>query len=140
MAIGEMEMMHIIPRKPYFHHVPLSPVYCHLVFLWQNEIIPVLDLNAYFDVGDDDINDFERFTCIINYSNENGKVSFGGLLLSSIPVRISVADEQACELPDDIRNLHYFSRSCFYTPDSGATPILNLSRLFSAQPEFLQSA
>lgn len=132
-AIGELEMLHIILGRQRFYTIPRSPVYCRNVFLWQGQVIPVFDLDIFLhdvrelpEPGDDP----ERYICVINYCDPASRVHHGALLLRDLPVRISVSDEQMCDLPDNAGKLREISSSCFNEPSTGPVPVLNLSRVF----------
>lgn len=133
-AAGEFELVHILPDKPKLFGVPKAPHYCQQVLIWQNKIIPVMNLAI-------------RFGYEITVSNENSIISifayrlsttesieYGALFINTAPRRIEVADSQACALPADLQVWTPYVWSCFQ--DLGtqkAIPILRFERLFAHQ-------
>ena len=132
-AIGEFEMLHIILGRQRFFAIPRTPDHCRSVFIWQGQILPVFDLSVYLRTEKTDADSVirtERYTCIVNYRDPADSVQHGALLLYDLPVRITVSDDQMCELPDNNKKLRTISNSCFQDPGHGPVPVLNLARIF----------
>lgn len=45
-AVGEREMVHLV-QLPTVFDIPDAPRYCRQVLLWQEGIVPILDLAAW---------------------------------------------------------------------------------------------
>jgi len=134
-AIGEFEMLHIVLGRQRFFSVPRTPDYCCFVFLWQGQIVPVFDLGIYLDNSEKEAvysNLQERYVCIVKYRTPDNNVNHGALHLSELPVRISVSDDQQCDLPD--KSLTEISHSCFLEAESGPVPVLDLTKIFCNPP------
>ena len=127
-AVGEQEMTHFIPA-PELHPVPLSPVYCNEVLIWQDNIVPVLDLAAW--LHDSPVNRRQSVVGIIVYQESPGAPThFGALHLANVPNRVQVTDEQSCDLPEQPVRWQEVAISCF-ADAQGAVPILDLGYIFS---------
>lgn len=124
-AVGERELIHLVER-PTLLEVPLSPYYCRQAMLWNDLLLPTLDLAAWLhgQVGDS----HQKLTGIVAYhSGQN--VSYGALLLADIPERVQINDSQACPLPEYPSNWDQLAISCFRRGEK-PIPILDLPYLF----------
>lgn len=67
---------------------------------------------------------------IIAYQNQPlSRIQYAAIDLSIIPKRLTVSDEQACALTEDIAHWRAYSISCFQLQEN-AIPVLDLSRVF----------
>jgi len=137
-AIGEQEMVHIIPEWVRLQPIPYSPGHCHKVFIWQGQLIPVFDLHAYIHPQDvtatDTALDVSPIISIVAYTDADDAVGFGGLLLGALPFRTDVVDDQLCDFPDSEDRWQNIAVSCFSDPAGGSTPVLDLPRIFGSAP------
>ena len=137
-AIGEHEMVHIIPEWVRLQPIPHCPDYCHKVFVWQGQLIPVFELQTYLwpqdSVTTDAAQEATPIICIVAYENDNHVVGYGGLLLNALPFRTDVIDDQLCSFPDDYHQWDDIAVSCFSDPVGGPTPVLDLPRIFCSAP------
>ena len=137
-AIGEYEMVHIIPEWVRLQAIPRCPEYCHKVFTWQGQLIPIFDPHVYIrpkgQVAADAAQNTTPVICIVAYEDDNHKVCYGGLLLNAIPFRTDVVDVQLCDFPDGNGKWNNIAVSCFSDPVGGRTPILDLPRIFCSAP------
>jgi len=135
-AIGEYEMVHIIPEWVRLQSIPLCPVYCHKVLMWQGQLIPVFDLQAWLrtqtGIVADTAQDAMPIICIVAYEDDNRTVGYGGILLSALPFRTDVLDDQLCDFPDDDDRWSAIAVSCFSDPGGGPAPVLDLARIFTS--------
>lgn len=136
-AVGEFELIHILPDDPELFNVPRSPAYCQQVFVWQNKIIPVMNLAKRFGLEKESAINNHVITSIFAYRAENtGLPEYGALLLNATPYRSEVSDAQACPLPTELYSWTHYVRSCFQeTETKKAIPILKLERLFGYQDQ-----
>ena len=132
-AIGERELQHIA-HSPAVFPIPLCPFYCNEVMIWNNLLLPVIDLASWVTDG--------RLTCrspllgIVAYQPHNQhSTSYAGLRLDSAPRRLSVQDNQACALPEDMPAWRKIAVSCFIYQKDIAVPVLDLPSIFSNKPE-----
>ncbi len=99
-AVGDREMVELV-RGQSVHAVPGSPSHCSSVLVWQDSIVPVMDL-AILDTGIGiDLSD--SYLCLLNYQDEpNSPLKQLALRVSEAPERIQVDDAQFCELSPDL--------------------------------------
>ena len=128
-AVGTRELLHLVDT-PVTYAVPYTPEYCRSVVLWQERVLPVMDIAARLGA----VPRTAPFLAVIGYQQQRGEYpQFGALMLSSPPRQLAVSDEQACELPDDGNAWRELSISCFDYQGS-AIPVLNLARIFGSTP------
>ena len=128
-ATGERELLQLL-YAPETHLVPRTPRHLSRVVLWNDRVLPVLDLDVL--LGRNEPATQIKFLAIIGYQpRPDGRLQFGALSLAAPPVRIVVGDEQGCPLPHELGTWRECFCSCF-AEDGCAIPVLDLSRLFSA--------
>ena len=134
-AVGHRELQHIV-HSPKTFTVPLCPSYCDEVFLWNDLLLPVIDLASWLSDG--------RQVCrnalvgIVAYQiHVPHTARYAALKLDSVPKRLRVYDNQACTLPEEIPAWHEIAVSCFTYQDHGPIPILDLASVFAARSKAL---
>jgi chemotaxis signal transduction protein len=134
-AVGEFELVHVLPDTPELFTLPKAPHYCRQVFVWQNRIIPVMNLAERFGLEKNAVTDKRVVVCIFAYRTEKTALpEYGALFLTAAPKRSEVSDTQACPLPTDLSSWANYVRCCFQDRESKqAIPILKLERLFTHQ-------
>ena len=137
-AVGEQEMVHIIPEWVRLQPIPRCPAHCHRVFVWQGQLVPVFDLHAFIFRRDaatvDNSPDAAPIISIVAYTDADDTVCLGGLLAGAIPFRTVVVDDQFCDFPDGADRWSKIAASCFTDPAAGPTPVLDLPRIFCSPP------
>jgi hypothetical protein len=128
-AVGERELVHLI-EAPTLLDVPLSPYYCRQALVWNNALLPAMDLAAWLRQG-------QPVQCrwplagVFAYQTKPGaEPAYGALLLAGIPERTRVADDSACALPKQPAGWRTLAVSCFKRGDD-PIPILDLPHLFT---------
>jgi len=138
-AVGDHEMAEYHQQRSY-HSVPGSPGYCSNVLVWQNNIVPVMDLSALqYGAG----GELENFSvCVLNYQ-ETPKTPLQHLALRVVraPQKIRVDDEHACEIPDNLQSgiLSQVCLACF-NYDGLPVMVLDIAQLCSAEFRDLANA
>jgi chemotaxis signal transduction protein len=127
-AVGERELVHLI-EAPTLLEVPLSPYYCRSVLVWNNTVLPAMDLAAWLR-GQPTPSRHRRAGVFAYQAKPGAEPAYGALLLADIPARVRVADEQACALPKRPGNWRALAVSCFKQGDN-PIPILDLPHIFS---------
>lgn len=127
-AVGEWELVHLIER-PVLLDIPVTPFYCRQVVLWENQILPALDLAAWLTGR---LMPREQMLAgVFAYQEQpGGALHYGVLLLDGVPTRRVVNDEEACALPAGPAGWREVAISCF-GDGAGAVPILDLPYIFS---------
>lgn len=124
-AVGAREVLHLIDT-PRLFDVPLAPAYCRQVVVWQERLLPVMDVAGRLGYGMQS----GPFLAVVGYQRMRGELpQFGALVLASPPRQVSVSDEQACDLPEEALHWKTLAISCF-DHQGDAVPVLNLSRAF----------
>ncbi|MGB5065524.1 MAG: chemotaxis protein CheW [Candidatus Competibacter sp.] len=128
-AVGERELIYLI-EAPTLLEVPLSPYYCRQTILWNNLLLPAMDLAAWLH-KQPKANNNRKLAGIVAYQPEpNVAPGYGALLLADTPKRVQVADTQACSLPERPNGWRELAISCFRQGED-AIPILDLPHLFT---------
>lgn len=129
-AVGTREVLHLVD-KPFTFSVPCTPGYCNRVVLWQERLLPVMDIAAR--VGAQPCSS-APFLAVIGYQRQRGEYpQFGALVLAAPPKQLAVSDESACRLPETNSVWRGLSISCFEHQGS-PVPVLDLCRLFGNGP------
>ena len=127
-AIGERAMLHIV-ENPLLEHIPQTPVTCQRVLIWENKILPVIDLTAR--LTHQSTTHGNSIVGIVGWQAQEGAASqYGALLFNAIPRKVRVHDDQFCNLPTAPPEWHDLAISCFLH-EGHAIPILDIPRLFS---------
>ena len=127
-AVGERELVHVI-ETPILLDVPYSPSYCRQVLVWNDIVLPAMDLAAW--LRRQPAQRQQTLAGVFAYQARPGAdPEYGALLLAGIPTRVRVADEQACALPKRPGNWRTLAISCF-KQDDNPIPILDLLYIFS---------
>ncbi|MBI4006227.1 MAG: hypothetical protein HY356_06125 [Gammaproteobacteria bacterium] len=135
-AVGNLEMIHLLPHIPELIEVPQTPAWCRYLVAWQNLRLPLMDIRLFLALNHHDNDNFSHqnkvMAGIVAYHPQNGNVQkYGVLLMSELPVRIVVDDQQWCDLPESPGGWTTLAISCFNHPEHGPVPILDLPRIFS---------
>lgn len=128
-AIGELEMVHL-EQNPKLFVIPKTPAYCQHTFIWQNTIIPVIDLGVGFK-GQSSL-DEQSYIAVIRYRSATGGKGIvqAAILLTAMPMQVKIDDSFACPLPEKFQVLKMLAVSCF-TLDGENIPVLDLASVFS---------
>ena len=127
-AVGELELVYLI-QFPALIDIPQTPFYCRHALIWEEDILPVMDLGAL--LAGHIIHNKLPLAGIFAYQQQaETRLHYGAIPLSAIPKRRQVRDEQACELPRQPSVWQAVAISCFSDGDR-IIPILNLPYIFS---------
>ena len=127
-AVGELELVHVLPDPPELFPVLKAPRHCRQVFLWEGLVVPVFDLSLM--LGEEPYDSDNAHLGVFRYRPEGGQaLHYGSLVIEGAPRQVLVNDSQACDLPDGQDSWRRVASSCF---DYGGrpVPVLNLPRLF----------
>ena len=126
-AVGLRELLHLVDTPASFA-VPCTPAYCRRVVLWQERLLPVMDIAARLG-GASPAN---SFIGVVGYQRQRGEhPQFGALALASPPRQLAVTDDQACRLPEENSAWRELAISCF-EHQGVPVPVLNLNRIFGS--------
>ena len=129
-AVGEYEILHLV-HFPALFAVPGAPFYCRQVLVWQNQILPAMDLSAWLQ-GKAQQRD-QKLVAIAAYTDpDTHATQYAGLILDDIPRQVMVDDSQACDLPDTEQRSEWqrIAISCFNHSER-SVPIIDLTTVFS---------
>jgi len=128
-AVAEREMVHLV-ASPELHDVPATPCHCRHVVIWNRTVLPVVDLLAWVNGGTNP--QAVSLLGIFAYQNRRGATpQHGALILSAIPRRLSVSDDQTSALPDSPRHWEKVALACFENEAGIRIPIIDLEQVFS---------
>ncbi len=130
-AVSEYEMIEYV-IDPQLHPVPLTPVHCSNAILWREQIVPVMDFSMLF--GNPPCVNAPVTVAIVAYQiKPREPLDYLGLLTQELAARVTVADDQACDLPTSDSNFWEsmgLALACFVC-DGQPTPIINIAHLCS---------
>jgi len=128
-AVGELELVHLLPDAPALFDVPQSPAYCRKVLVWQQEILPLMNLATRL-LGRPAARGGGLVAVTAYQERPGADPSYGALMLSAPPVRVRVADSQACGLPEAQPGWRHMAIACFEREGRGPVPVLDLAKVF----------
>jgi len=140
-AVGSRELIYVLPEEPEIHAVPLAPAPTPGVIVWENRLVPVIDVGLLLRGADEAADDLTTalvamryIVAIVAFTGEGAAdtgVELGALILRKVPEQVDVSDYQARELPRDLAAHGELFTSCFEHPEFGLVPVLDLMALFS---------
>jgi chemotaxis signal transduction protein len=130
-TIGLREMLFVLPDDQETHPVPRTHAHAASVYLWQQNLVPVIDLHRYLRGSTaSGAPGMMGIVACASTENSSSHTRLGALKMSRPPERIQVSDQQACELPAELAAAwRSISASCFRHPVHGAVPILDLAAI-----------
>lgn len=136
-AVGNLEMVHVLPHIPDLFEIPQTPLHCRHVIVWHDKLLPLMDITMFLTGKSNQehasLTNGETVLGLMAYKPLSGeKQKYGALLMSEVPVRTEVDDQQACSLPTHPKGWAALAISCFEHHDHGHVPILDLSRIYSS--------
>lgn len=127
-AVGERELVHLL-YTPQGYPVPRTPAHARHVLPWQERLLPVFDVVNW--LGGKPHATGLPIAGVFAYQHKRGEMpQYGALWLAAPPARVSVADQQACDLPEPASAWRALAISCF-EHEGAPVPILDLRRLYS---------
>lgn len=124
-AVGLRELLHLVDTPASFA-VPCTPAHCRRVVLWQERLLPVMDIAVRLG----HTSSAASFLGVVGYQRQRGEQpQFGALALASPPRQLAVTDDQACRLPEENGLWRELAISCF-EHQGEPIPVLNLNRIF----------
>ncbi len=134
-AIGAHEMSQVLLATQ-LYEVPCTPFYANEVFIFEDLILPMLDVAALISGHPDELANLHSSSNIIGLSlyqlNPTDPAHYAGMRLTTLPVNIFVDDDQFCELPSRLNFWRPVAVSCFKLNDT-EIPIIDLGKLFSGK-------
>ena len=130
-SVSQMELVHII-NTPCVINVPQAPKFCQDVIIWNDNILPVVDLSALSNHSAS--KSTGNVIAVIIYRDVNAEIQYGGVVLTDSPELEQVDNSQLCQLPEHARDLRTFSLSCFKSKAGNEVPILDMGRIFAGNP------
>ncbi len=139
-AVGEFEVLHILDQRPERFPIPQTPGHCREVILWEEQIVPLLDLTVLAEDShgqhsrqDHGEGAAKQIVAIVGFQSRANEVpGYGALLLSKIPQRYTVQDDLASAFPSESPGLNRFTLCSFAHPEYGYVRVLDVPRLFAA--------
>jgi len=130
-AVGDREMVELVQGQS-SHPVPGSPTHCSSVLVWQESIVPIMDLAVlYSGVGLDPQN---SYPCLLNYQEAPSRpIQLLALRVSEAPERIQVDDAQFCEMSPDLATPFKPITLSSFSHHARTVLILDIASLCSAE-------
>jgi chemotaxis signal transduction protein len=117
--------------SPPTHPLPRVPAHCLGVLLWQERMIPLVDLGPVLSGEPQPAGRGGLRAVVLAYEEAAGQpLRYGALAVRSAPVEVWASDEMACPLPESPA-LGHLARSCFEHHEE-TIPVLDPAALFAA--------
>ena len=132
-ATGPLETLHVV-HQPTAYLVPGSPFYCQRVLVWEDQILPMMELAPWlYGAAHSEADQNNIIAVIVAYQDQpQQEPNYGALRLADLPRQINVDDEHACPLPDTPEGWSSIASACFEY-QQWALPILDLATIFSSR-------
>ncbi len=130
-AVGANEMSHIF-LTPTLYKVPGTPFYADEIFVFQEDLIPVVDVLSLLDGRKNQYIRNDVLGLGVYQPSAEANAHLGGLRLTVMPSNIFVEDTQFCELPPELAFWSPLALSCFMLNET-AVPIIDFAVLFSGR-------
>lgn len=128
-AVGEFELVHLLEQFPLWK-VPRARLGLEYVVLWQEHVVPVVDLVKWLALGQR--TQKPAYLGIVAYRPGPARaVHYGGILLDALPVRHAVDDAAAVSIDALGHNWHRAIHAGFRGETTGVVPVLDLARVFA---------
>lgn len=131
-AVGDREMVELVQGQA-SHPVPGSPAHCSSVLIWQESIVPIMDLAILY--SGTVLEPGNSYLCLLNYQEAPSlPIQQLALRVSEAPERIHVDDAQFCEMSPDLATSPFkpVTLSSF-SHHAKTVLILDIARLCSAE-------
>ena len=137
-AVSDHEIVECVHPEQ-FYRIPETPDYCNNVLAWQDKLVPVMDMAAALH-GAHKKQSEESFLCMLSYQlAAKQPLQYLALRISETPRKITVDDDQVCELPTGVSSQLLASVSfCCFSYQQLPVAILDIAKLCSE--EFRQLA
>jgi len=129
-SVSQMELVHII-NSPETVRVPNAPEHCQNIIVWNDNILPVVDLAVLFSKTN--TNTGLDVVAVIIFRDHDNVIQYGGIRLYDSPELETVENGQVCAIPETPEYLQSVSLSCFINKRGIEVPILDTSKLFGGQ-------
>jgi chemotaxis signal transduction protein len=129
-SISQMELVHIV-NNPVFVQVPKSPTFCEKIIIWNDNVLPVVDLNQLYDQPAPV--EEHKVVAVIIFRDDNNDLHYGGIALKSSPMLEYVNNSQSCTIPAHATPLQDVTLACFTSEQGHQVPILNMTKIFSRE-------
>jgi chemotaxis signal transduction protein len=132
MAVALPELIAVI-HHPKLYELPYANTWNHQFSFWQNNIIPIIDINLRVKKKENYNKtkgvEESNILCIMAYLNHNNMISYGGFLSHTYPYDIHISNAMQHPLPPPQEAWKKMSYSCFMH-DGDVIPIVNISKIF----------
>lgn len=135
-ACGMKEFVEL-QQNPELTLVPGNPGQCNRLMNWRDHWLPVLKAGHLLTpepVAPQDTQDMQETQELIGvlcYQQQpSAPLEHGGITLHRVPEKITVSEDSACNLSQELKSLEVIVLSCF-TYQERCIPIFDLSLLFT---------
>lgn len=139
LAVCDHEMAEYVqPQQTWT--VPGAPQYCARVMVWQNNIVPIMDIAAL--EGGAMLDAEQSHVCVLHYQvAPQQPLQQLAVRVTRPPQKVKVDDEQVCEFPASMESgkLRDVTLACF-NHDGLPVLVIDIARLCSAEFRELANA
>lgn len=127
LAVAQHEMIEYLTQAR-CQRVPLANAHCEDLAVWRDRLVPVLDFARLVTGGKGAAR--HALSIVAYQPRAQQPLEYLGIWTDTAPSKITVSDDQACELPPAWRDerLQKLALSCF-SHEERTVPILNLANL-----------
>ena len=127
-AVGQLELIHII-SSPEYIEVPKAPGYCQRIVVWNNKIIPVVDISMLV-AGTSAFYQNNAVAVALYKDPGSDEIKYGGIQLTDMPLLEKITNEQGVARSDLSSMWHPYAVSGFKSAEKEIVPIIDIRQLF----------
>ena len=129
-ATGLANVLHVIEDTSALFRVPMAPAHCNRVLLWQQRVLPAVDLAALLIGAAPPAP--RLYACVLGWRVSRNDTEYGVLLARGLPRRITVSDDQRIRPSDSDAERWRGIGLSFFSYHKRATPIVDPASLFGS--------
>jgi len=129
-AIGLSNVLHVVEDKSLLHRVPLAPVHCNRVLLWQKRILPAVDIATLVGVAAPAAR--ASYACVLGWRDTHGVSEYGVLLIFGLPRQIGISDADQIRPANADADRWRGLALGFFSYHKRITPIIDPAALFGS--------
>ncbi len=124
--VSAINLLHVVEDTSLRFHLPMAPAHCNSVFVWQQQLMPVVDLPVLINLPTAAC----QYFCVLGWKDDTGLTEYGVLGASTFPQRVTIADSQSVTPSAEEISQWQDHALCFVSHRGKTIPIIDVARLF----------
>ncbi len=138
-AVSASNMLHVVEDAAQRFRVPLAPAHCNQVLVWQQRVLPIVDLAVLLTASAPVSK--KIYSCVLGWRAPGDITEYGVFSTCSLPRRVLVTDDKAVTPTITQAELWRDIALGFFSYHGHSTPIVDPAAVFgSRQSAFVSRA